>query len=645
MELELLQPWTATGGFLTVASSNDPSVIGCVLQMERARLVLPLTIAPNSQYVAGAASEKALGFTVPGASESSDAYELTPAGLRPLPHRRVTGGIRVALEDGTPCLIVLTQDPQVISSLSRRLNKTARRAAQLQRLLAASSLEQTEQINERLSQQARSIGVAQTGIAAARAMLTQCDELLGRGEFRASYLQSGRCLEALRRIQRSYWEQAAKDDLVRVGKQWMPRPDAEKLKDDADKLVAEAIELIKLDNFAKADTKLERASKIYPDHLESLFLLGLGALLTDDVKGAEKRFSQCLARAPNHVPLLNNAALSAALSKKYDRAVKLWEKAAAVDPENPAIAQNLGQFIADAAKGKSLAKAARTKAEADAARGRVTGKIQIDFANVDKRVVNDAQEIYARLVAGGKVPRSDPARGYTVLKLFQEKKGGSDDRSSPEESQVVGNGSGFVIWDGFVLTNRHVVENADAVVIQDPANPSGEPLGGMVVAVSKELDLAIVECRPLKAPAVPIASAEVSRGTEVLALGFPVMSVVGKGLKATRGIVTGLPSKDTGNLMVLDVQINPGNSGGPLCDKSGRVMGIVAAKTFTERFVQGYGLAIPMSDAVAFVKKSIPGFSQSEATDKKLEWTEVDAGISKSTVLVLIKKKRKVEAR
>jgi S1-C subfamily serine protease len=438
-----------------------------------------------------------------------------------------------------------------------------------------------------------------------------------------------------------FWEQVAKDDLVRVGKQWMPRPDAERLKGEADKLVAEAIELIKLENFAKADTKLERASKIFPDHLESLFLLGLGALLTDDVKGAEKRFSQCLARAPNHVPLLNNAALSAALSKKYDRAVKLWEKAAAVDPENPAIAQNLGQFIADAAKGKSLAKAARTKAEADAARGRVTGKIQIDFANVDKRVVSDAQEIYARLVASGKVPRSDPARGYTILKLFQEKKGGSDDRSSPEESQVVGNGSGFVIWDGFVMTNRHVVENADAVVIQDPANPSGEPLGGTVVAVSKELDLAIVECKPLKAPAVPILSAEVSRGTEVLALGFPVMSVVGKGLKATRGIVTGLPSKDTGNLMVLDVQINPGNSGGPLCDKSGRVMGIVAAKTFTERFVQGYGLAIPMSDAVPFVKKTIPAFSEPGASDKKLEWTEVDAGISKSTVLVLIKKKKK----
>jgi S1-C subfamily serine protease len=89
------------------------------------------------------------------------------------------------------------------------------------------------------------------------------------------------------------------------------------------------------------------------------------------------------------------------------------------------------------------------------------------------------------------------------------------------------------------------------------------------------------------------------------------------------------------------VQINPGNSGGPLCDKSGRVMGIVAAKTFTERFVQGYGLAIPMIDAVSFIRKHIPAFSEPEATDKKLEWTDVDSQISKSTVLILIKKKRK----
>jgi S1-C subfamily serine protease len=430
-----------------------------------------------------------------------------------------------------------------------------------------------------------------------------------------------------------FWQEAARDELVRVGKKWFPKPEADKLKEEADKLVAEAIELLNVENFKKADDKLDKASKIYPDHLESLFLLGLGAFLTGDYKGADKRFTQCLSRAPNNLSLLNNVAICEVFAKRFDQAVKHWEKAASIEPENPIIVQNVGRFISDANKSKATAVANK------ASKGKTL--TPNDFGIVDRRVVDDATELYSKLVANGKAGRADTNRGYVVMKLFQPQKGGRDDRSSPEESQIVGNGSGFVIWDGYVLTNRHVVEDADSLVIQDPGNPAGEPLPGKVLAISKELDLAIVHCPPLMAPAAPINSSAIARGTEVLALGFPVMNVVGKGLKATRGIITGLPSKDTGNLMVLDVQINPGNSGGPLCDKSGRVMGIVAAKTFTERFVQGYGLAIPMTDAVSFVKKNIPAFSEPDASIQKLEWTEVDAQISKSTVLILIKKKRK----
>src|SRR5262245_14212758 len=409
-----------------------------------------------------------------------------------------------------------------------------------------------------------------------------------------------------------FWEDTAHEGLVRVGTQWMSKADADRLKEEADRLVAEAIELINIENFAKADAKLERASRIYPDHLESLFLLGVGAFLNRDMKGAEKRFSQCLSRAPNHVPLLNNLAICEAQSFKFDRAAKHWDQAAALEPDNAAVAQNLGHFVAEA--GKSL------------------------LSGADKHAVDGASQTYLNLVTTRKVPRADPARGYVLLKLFQPKGGG---KSSPEESQITGNGSGFVIWEHFVLTNRHVVEHADGVVIQDPANPAARPLGGKVVAVSKDLDLALVQCPGLSAPAVPVNVGPVVRGTEVLALGFPVMEVVGKGLKATRGIVTGLPSRDNGNLMVLDVHINPGNSGGPLCDKSGRVAGIVAAKTFTERFVQGYGLAIPMSDALPFIQKSIPLYAIHDPGEEKLEWPDVDGRISKSTVLILIKKKRK----
>lgn len=430
-----------------------------------------------------------------------------------------------------------------------------------------------------------------------------------------------------------YWQQAVKDELVRVGKKWIPGREAEKMKAEADKLVQEAIEMINVKNYEKADSKLEQASRVYPDHLESLFLLGVGAFLNKDLKGAERRFSQCLARAPNHVPLLNNVAVCEALTKRHGQAVKHWAQAAALDPENEYLAQNLGRFIADAndvsAKAPRPAKGTRTK-----------GSKNDDFGRVDKRTIDEATSLYSKLIADGKVQRANVSRGYLVISLFQSKKGDDKDES-PEESQVVGNGSGFVIWNEYVLTNRHVVAEADALVIQDPADPSADPLIGKVVAVSKELDLAVVHCAGLKAPAVPVNPAEVNRGAEVLALGFPVMNVVGKGLKATRGIITGLPSADTGKMMVLDVQINPGNSGGPLCDRTGRVLGVVAAKTFTERFVQGYGLAIPMSDALPFIEKSVPNFSKSAANDKPLEWTEVDAQISKSTVLILIKKKKR----
>jgi S1-C subfamily serine protease len=408
-----------------------------------------------------------------------------------------------------------------------------------------------------------------------------------------------------------YWDQAAIDQLVRVGPKWMAKEDADALQKEADGLVREAMELLNVDNFAAATAKLEKASKVHPEHLESVFLLAVNAFLKRDFKIAETKFNQCLSRAPNNLALLNNVAICEIQMKRYAQAVKHWDRAATLDLDNSDVAQNIGQFISDV----NLKR----------------------FVNVEKNALADATEIYQKMIAKDPGIRANSTRGYIVMKILRSN---TANETPGEESRVIGNGTGFVIAEGYVLTNRHVVDDADSLVIQDPTKGDGLLFHAKVLAISKELDIALLECRQLKAPAVPVNTTPVGRGTEVMAFGYPMASVVGKGLKATRGIITGLPSDATEKMLVLDVHVNPGNSGGPLCDRSGRVVGVVAAKTMTTALVQSYGLAIPINDALPFIKQHIRDYASPKVETKTDEWTDVDAVISPSTVMILIQKKQ-----
>ncbi|HWB01325.1 MAG TPA: hypothetical protein VG713_22700, partial [Pirellulales bacterium] len=142
-ELDLLEPWTASGAIVTnITSSNytppkppapgnglrigrdkkqllnptpqtNPEVNAFVLQTERARLLLPIWSGAGTQFVASQWAGNNLSFIVPGVSEATDAYEVTASALQPpFRRQRVTGGIRVTLDEcGVTDMIVLTQDP------------------------------------------------------------------------------------------------------------------------------------------------------------------------------------------------------------------------------------------------------------------------------------------------------------------------------------------------------------------------------------------------------------------------------------------------------------------------------------------------------------------------------------------------------
>ncbi len=161
-----------------------------------------------------------------------------------------------------------------------------------------------------------------------------------------------------------------------------------------------------------------------------------------------------------------------------------------------------------------------------------------------------------------------------------------------------GNGSGFV-WDkeGHVVTNYHVIENADkaTVTLSDQSTWEAD-----LVGYAPEKDLAILRIKVPKEKLTPIpigTSEDLLVGQSVFAIGNPfgldqtlttgVISALGREIK-TR---SGTPIRD---VIQTDAAINPGNSGGPLLDSQGRLIGVNTAIYSPSGAFAGIGFSIPV---------------------------------------------------
>ena len=137
-------------------------------------------------------------------------------------------------------------------------------------------------------------------------------------------------------------------------------------------------------------------------------------------------------------------------------------------------------------------------------------------------------------------------------------------------------GTGFFISnDGHMITNYHVIRNAKSVKV----SIEGKEIDAEVISQDKANDIAIIKVdTPVKNSIPIIKSNKTDVGEEVFTLGYPLVDVQGKELKATFGRVNAMSGlKDDIRLMQVDVPIQPGNSGGPLINSKGEVIGIVTA--------------------------------------------------------------------
>lgn len=177
---------------------------------------------------------------------------------------------------------------------------------------------------------------------------------------------------------------------------------------------------------------------------------------------------------------------------------------------------------------------------------------------------------------------------------------GPNGPNRPELEQ--GSGSGFIVSaDGYILTNNHVVEGADVVVVR---LLDRREFKAKIVGTDPNTDVALLKVDARGLPPVALGNSEDARvGSWVLAIGNPL----GEGLTftVTSGIVSakgralnGLPGRGAGSIqdfIQTDAAINPGNSGGPLVNVRGEVIGINSAIASETGFYSGYGFAIPIN--------------------------------------------------
>jgi len=166
-----------------------------------------------------------------------------------------------------------------------------------------------------------------------------------------------------------------------------------------------------------------------------------------------------------------------------------------------------------------------------------------------------------------------------------------------QKRMVTGQGSGFIISeDGYILTNNHVVGEADKVLVK---LLDGREFTAVIVGTDPPTDVAVIKIDAANLPVLPMGDSDALEvGEWVLAVGNPF----GLSHTLTAGIVSALGRSSIGitdyeDFIQTDAAINPGNSGGPMINLEGRVVGINTAIFSRSGGYMGIGFAIPVNMA------------------------------------------------
>lgn len=222
------------------------------------------------------------------------------------------------------------------------------------------------------------------------------------------------------------------------------------------------------------------------------------------------------------------------------------------------------------------------------------GRVITSFAPVVKDVSPSVVKIY--ITAKGKMMNmgSNPMMNDPFWERFfgpRMGRGGQEYRAPDRQ----GLGSGVIVSkDGYILTNNHVVEEADEVKVM--LSDSNREFDAKVVGADPKSDIAVLKIDAADLPAITLGNSDgLEVGDLVLAIGNPfnIGQTVTMGMVSAKG--RGNMGLDFEDFIQTDAAINPGNSGGALVDANGRLVGVNTAIISRSGGNQGIGFAVPIN--------------------------------------------------
>jgi len=171
------------------------------------------------------------------------------------------------------------------------------------------------------------------------------------------------------------------------------------------------------------------------------------------------------------------------------------------------------------------------------------------------------------------------------LKLYPTVSSSKKAPKNPSVGDFLSSGTGFAISnDGFIVTNYHVIESADKIVVQLSKVGNHQEYSAEVVLSDEKNDLAIIKINDNNFDSlgkIPFVFKQNTSqmGTKVYTLGYPLIDSMGESIKLTDGLISSkMGFQGDISSYQISVPVQPGNSGGPLFDYEGNLIGIVNAK-------------------------------------------------------------------